>query len=137
MVEGIDRLSCSGNGVLTDGSINTPSAMRGKYYYDLPQCSQILNCGDVVCARVRKDKRKMKLGRRSRSEARRSDAVHDGPAWLQRHGCESVLGVTLEARGGGHANAKQGNERLYFDAWPRPGEGEYICDKYATCEAAI
>jgi hypothetical protein len=26
---------------------------------------------------------------------------------------------------------------LYFDAWLRLGEREYICDKYATCKVAI
>ena len=49
-------------------------------------------------------------------------------------GCERGM---VEARGGEHANARRGKERLHFDAWPRPGEGEYIRDKYATCEVAI
>jgi hypothetical protein len=43
------------------------------------------------------------------------------------------MGVALEARGGGHAKAKRGKTSSdIFDAWPRPGEGEYIRDKYAT-----
>jgi hypothetical protein len=39
---------------------------------------------------------------------RRGDAVHNGPAWLQRHGCEFVTGVMLEARGGELADARGG-----------------------------
>ena len=53
---------------------------------------------------------------------RRSVAVRVGPAWLQRHGCEDVTDVALEARGSGHAKARRGNKRLYFDALLRPGE---------------
>jgi hypothetical protein len=41
-------------------------------------------------------------------EARHSDAVRIGPAWLQRHGCEFVTGVKLEAEDGGHARVKRG-----------------------------
>ena len=47
-------------------------------------------------------------------EASRSDAVCVGPEWLQRHGCKFVKGVALEARGGRHAKAERGKERLYF-----------------------
>jgi hypothetical protein len=47
-------------------------------------------------------------------EANRSKAVHVGPAWLQQHGCEFVTGVTLGARGGGHAKAKRGERAIVF-----------------------
>ena len=71
-------------------------------------------------------------------EARCSNTVRVGPAWLQRHGCEFVTGMILEARGDGHAKAKRGgSEHISIDTWPRPGKGEYIRDKYATCEVAI
>lgn len=40
------------------------------------------------------------------------NAVHDEPVWFQRHGCKFITGVTLEARGGRHANAKRGKERV-------------------------
>jgi hypothetical protein len=50
-----------------------------------------------------------------------------------QHGCEFVKGVILEARGGGHANAKTG-ERSECISMPGSGRGqasgEYICDKY-------
>ena len=41
-------------------------------------------------------------------EARRSDAVRDGPVSLQRHGCKFVTDVRREVRGSGHAKAKSG-----------------------------
>ena len=75
-----------------------------------------------VCERERE--------REGEREASRSNAIRVGPTWLQRHSCEFVKGVALEARGGGHAKVKWGKSDLYFDAWPRPGEGEYIRDKY-------
>ena len=68
----------------------------------------------------------------SKLGVRRSDAVHVGPAWLRRHGYELHL-----RREAADTQAKRGNERLYFDAWPRPGEGEYIRNKYTTGEVAI
>jgi hypothetical protein len=37
---------------------------------------------------------------------RRGDMVLNGPAWLQRHGCEFVTGVLFEARGGELADAR-------------------------------
>ena len=71
-------------------------------------------------------------------ETGRSDAVRDGLAWLQWHGCELVTGIMLEARGSDHANAKRGGGKsdLYFDykgapLWPRLGEGDYIQVRYA------
>ena len=67
----------------------------------------------------------------------RGDAVRSGPPWLQRHGCEFVTSVLFEARGGEHADAKWGKERLYFESWPRPGKGNIYTTKYATCEVAI
>ena len=71
-------------------------------------------------------------------EVRRSNTVRVGPAWLQQHGCKFVMGVILEVRGDGHARAKRGESKhILIDAWPRPGEGEYIRDKYATCKVAI
>ena len=72
-------------------------------------------------------------------EARHSDAVRVGPAWLQQHGCEFVTDVNLRQNGGGHTRAKTGEKErsISIDAWPRPGEGKYIRDdKYATCKVA-
>ena len=72
------------------------------------------------------------------NEAKRGDAVRDGPTWLQRLGCGFVTGVKLEAAG--RRRVERGKSDLYFDAArclaARPGEGEYIRDKYAPCEAA-
>ena len=39
------------------------------------------------------------------AKTRRGDAGRDGPVWLQRHRCEFVTDVMLEARGGKHTNA--------------------------------
>jgi hypothetical protein len=72
-----------------------------------------------------------------REGARCRDAIRVGPAWLQQHGCEFVTDVKLEAKDGGHANAKRGERSTVFRSWPRLGEGEYIRDKYATWEVAI
>ena len=47
-------------------------------------------------------------------EARCSNIVRVGPAWLQWHGCEFVMDVRRGARGSGHAKARRGKERLYF-----------------------
>jgi hypothetical protein len=33
---------------------------------------------------------------------------HDGPAWLQWHGHNFVMDVTVEVRGGGHTEMKGG-----------------------------
>ena len=76
---------------------------------------------------------------RMRGEARRSDAVRVGPAWLQWHGCEFVTDVNLRRNGGGHMRVKTGEKERYIsiDAWPRLGERKYIRDdKYATCKVA-
>ena len=43
----------------------------------------------------------------------------------------------LEARGGEYANAKRGKEQSISMPGQRPGEGEYIRDKYAAWKAAI
>ena len=47
-------------------------------------------------------------------EARCSNTVCVGPAWLQRHGCEFVMDVRQEARGGRHMKVRREKERLYF-----------------------
>ena len=59
----------------------------------------------------------------ARGNVRRSDAVRVRPAWLQRHSCEFVTGVKLEARRRTRKDKAGENERLDFDTWPRPGEG--------------
>jgi hypothetical protein len=40
------------------------------------------------------------------------------------------MGMKLEVRGGRHAKARRGGKASYFNPWPRPGNREYICDKY-------
>ena len=40
-----------------------------------------------------------------------------------------VRGKRRQAR-----ESKAGEKSNLFDAWPRPGEGEYLHDKYATGE---
>ena len=47
-------------------------------------------------------------------EARCSNTVCVGPAWLQRHGCEFVMDVRREARGGRHMKVRREKEQLYF-----------------------
>jgi hypothetical protein len=47
-------------------------------------------------------------------EAKRSEAVRVGPAWLQQHGCEFVMGVILGARGSRHTKAKWGERAILF-----------------------
>ena len=42
----------------------------------------------------------------------------------------------MKVEAAGRGRIERGKSDLYFEAWPRPGEGEYIRDKYATCEAA-
>ena len=72
-------------------------------------------------------------------ETGRSDAVRDGLAWLQWHGCEFVTGITLEARR--HTNAKRGKTSGLFRLArvPPPGRGRAraIIYKYDTREVAI
>ena len=69
-------------------------------------------------------------------EASRSDAVRVGPAWLQRHGCEFVTDVSLRREKANAREQNEGKSNLYFNAWPRPGKGEYICH-YTACQEAI
>jgi hypothetical protein len=52
---------------------------------------------------------------------------------VRRSGCEFITGMKLEMRGDGHAKAKQG-KTSYVIQWL--AEGEYIHDKYATCQVA-
>ena len=56
-------------------------------------------------------------------EARCSNTVRVGPAWLQRHGCEFVMDVRREARGGGRTKARREKERLYFLCLAKAGRG--------------
>ena len=63
-------------------------------------------------------------------EARRSDAVRVGPAWLQRHSCKFVTDVNLRRNGGGHTRAKTGEKSDLF-RFP-PGQGRARENIYAT-----
>ena len=46
------------------------------------------------------------------SETRRDGAVREGHAWFQRHGCEFLIGITLEAGRRQTCECKEGeNER--------------------------
>ena len=63
-------------------------------------------------------------------EARRSDAVHVGPAWLQRHGCEFVTDVNLRRNRGRHTRAKMGEKSDLFRLMP--GQGRARENIYAT-----
>ena len=47
-------------------------------------------------------------------EARHSDAVRVGPAWLQQHSCEFITDVNLRRNGGGHTRAKTGEKSDLF-----------------------
>ena len=47
-------------------------------------------------------------------EARHSDAVRVGPAWLQRHGCEFITDMNLRQNGGRHTRAKTGEKSDLF-----------------------
>ena len=56
-------------------------------------------------------------------KARYSNTVHVGPAWLQRHGCEFIIDVRREARGGGRMKVRREKERLYFLSLAKAGRG--------------
>ena len=62
--------------------------------------------------------------------AKRSNAVRVGPVRLQQHGCKFVTVVNLRRAVADTRKAKRGKRRLNFPPWPRPGEGEYIRNKY-------
>jgi hypothetical protein len=81
-------------------------------------------CVVCVCERGMESAPRELLG-----EARRDGAVRVGPAWLQRHGCEFVTGVRLEARDGGHTNAKRGR---MSESISMPGQGQARGNIYAT-----
>ena len=62
--------------------------------------------------------------RERESEVRRSDAVRVGAAWLQRHGCCFVNGRNKQFEAAARRRRRGRKGAIYFDAWPRPSEGE-------------
>jgi hypothetical protein len=72
-------------------------------------------------------------------ETGRGDAVRDGPAWLQRHGCEFVTGVMLEAAA--TTRIQRGGERSICISMTKGflsgrGQARAIICKYATRDEA-
>ena len=59
-------------------------------------------------------------------EARRSDAVRVGPAWLQRHSCKFITDVNLRRNGGGHTRVKTGEKSDLFRLMPGQGRARGI-----------
>jgi hypothetical protein len=93
--------------------------MRTRARQDEGRCARV-----VIPAAVERERERVCVCECEReSEASRSDAVRVGPAWLQRHGCEFVTGVILEARGGGHARAKRGERATVFRCLAEAGRG--------------
>ena len=76
---------------------NARKAGRGAVCAVIPAAAESVRACVRACMRCKRE-----------CEARRSDAVRVGSAWLQRrHGCGFVTCVKLEARGGRDAKAKR------------------------------
>ena len=82
-----------------------------------------------VCVRVREREREGEGGRER--EASFSDAVRVEPTWLQRHGCEFVTDVALEARGSGHTKAERGTSDCISMPGQGQAKGDTVCKRQA------